>query len=383
VGPASLAGKLALTFDAGAYGPHIYPILTGAPVSGTFSSVAAAGSPGEAFGIAYTASQADLVTEPIVNAQAYGDVSAATLDRAQDFASLVEDRFGDAGCADGTPGKDAVDCGGFGAWAQVIGQTDHLSGSPGSAGFTNNGGGVIGGIDRQWEGGSQIGGAFGYAQNSLDMGAVAARASGPSYYEAIYGRLALGPAWLDGQAFYMHSGWSLSRTVAGFGVATSTPNSNTEGLLAEISAPIAGGDLRPYARFAYARTTRDETTELGVGPLGYTIDSGSATSALAEVGALYTHTFTTAGGSQVRPGLQVGVQDNVGDRSQLIAGNLFGVVGSGFTQSAARLPDVAGLVDASLKVKLNSQFELFGDVRGRFASGQTDATASIGGVFKF
>jgi hypothetical protein len=120
-----------------------------------------------------------------------------------------------------------------------------------------------------------------------------------------------------------------------------------------------------------------------VGPLGYTIYDGSATSALAEVGALYSHTFTTAGGAEVRPGLQVGVQDNLGDRSQLVSGSLFGLPGSGFTQAAARLPDVDGLVDASLKVKLSSRFELFGDVRGRFASGQTDATASIGGVFKF
>jgi autotransporter-associated beta strand protein len=383
LGAASLNGKLALTFDPGVYGAHLYEILAGNPVSGTFSTVSTTGSPGELFGIFYSASQVDLATEPKISAQVYGGVSAATLDRATNFATLVEDRFGDAGCPDGSADKSAPACDGFGAWAFAIGSWDNHGAEGSLFGFTNRGAGVVGGIDRSWENGSLVGGAFGYVQNDLDMSGATAKASSPSYYGSIYGRLVAGHAWLDGEAFYMRSDWSVDRAVPGIGVATAGPNTNSEGFLLQASVPIGDTGLRPYARFTYVASSRGAVFEQGVGPLGFTIDSANQNSAVGEVGLLYEPTFTTAGGVVLRPALQAGVQDNAGDRNQNVSGTLAGLPGTAFNQAAPRLWGVAGVVDASLKVRLNQNLELFGDVRGRFGEHQSDGLASVGAVFRF
>ncbi|HEY1752186.1 MAG TPA: autotransporter domain-containing protein, partial [Caulobacteraceae bacterium] len=383
LGAASLNGKLALTFDPGVYGPHIYEIVAGNPVSGTFSTVSAAGSPGELFGIFYTSSQVDLVTEPKTNAQIYGGVSAATIDRAQNFATLVADRFGDAGCPDGSVDRTAPGCDGYGAWAFAIGSWDNHGAEGGLFGFTNRGGGIVGGLDRSVENGSRLGAAFGYVENNLDMGGAAARASGPSYYGSIYGRLVDGRAWFDGQAFYMRSDWSMNRMVAGAGVASDRPTADSGGFLVQASIPLGDTGLRPYARFTYVTSTRNAAVEHGVGPLGFTIDSENQRSAVGEVGLLFEPTFTTSSGAVVRPSLAAAVQDNAGDRGQSVTGSLAGLAGTAFEQAAPRLWGVAGVLDASVKVSVSHNFELFGDVRGRFGNHQTDGLASVGGVFRF
>ena len=385
LGPASLAGKLALTFDAGAYNSHIYEIVAGHPVTGTFSTVSQTGTPsGDTFGVFYAPTQVDLVTEATANAQVYGAISSATLDRAQNFATLVEDRFGDAVCPDGSTDKSAPGCQGYGAWAFAIGSWSNQDANGGALGFHNDGAGVIGGIDRSWENGSLVGAAFGYAHNDLDMAAGGAKASGPSYYGAIYGRLvAEGGLWFDGQAFYMHTGWSVDRAMPGFGVASASPNADSEGFLLQASAPIGDTALRPYGRITYVFSNRGGALEQGAGPLGFQINSASQSAAVGEVGLQYAPTFTTGGGIVLRPALEVGVQENGGDRGQVISGSLDGLTGSAFNEAGPRLWGVAGVVDGSLKVRVNQSFELFGDVRGRFGDHQTDGVASIGGVFRF
>ena len=385
LGAASLNGRLALTFDPGTYSAHIYDILNGHPVTGTFASVTTTGTlgPGNVFGIFYAPTQVDLVTEATANAQVYGGVSAATLDRAENFATLVEDRFGDAGCPDGSADKTAADCNGYGAWAFAIGSWNRLSQSGPSFGFTNDGVGVVGGIDRSWENGSMVGGAFGYVHNDLNMTAGAGKASGPSYYGAVYGRLVDRGIWWDGEVFYMHTNWDVDRTVPGIGLATSSPNTDSEGFLLQGSLPIGDTGLRPYARFTYVLSNRGAVSENGVGPLGFGIDSERQSSAVGEIGLLYERTFTNPGGMSWRPAIQVGVQDNASDHGQTISGNLAGLPGTAFDQVGPRLWGVAGVVDGSLKVRINHSLELFGDISGRFGEHQTDGVASVGGVIKF
>jgi autotransporter-associated beta strand protein len=385
VGAASLNGRLALAFDPGHYAPRVYEILAGAPVSGTFSSVTSSGTLGGGLGytLDYTPTQVDLVLETTSPAQVYGGVSSATLDRAQGFAGLVEDRFGDAGCANGTTGKPASACDGMGAWAQAIANTDRVGSSASGFGFTSSGSGVIGGLDRRWANGATTGAAFGYDQEDLSMGGASAKASGASYYGALYGRWVVGRAWLDGQAFYMHSDWTVNRRVAGEGATTSSPGGNTEGFLVQASVPLARGDLRPYARVTYADFGRGAVQESGLSGWGYTVASAQTTSILGEVGLLLGHSFAGEGGREIRPALQIGVQQELGDRSRDVSASATGLSGSGFALSSAAAPGVAGVVDASLKVVLSRRFELTTDLRGRFSGAATDASASLGGVFRF
>ena len=197
------------------------------------------------------------MTEATGNAQIYGALSAAALDRAQNFATLVEDRFGDAGCPDGSTDKSAPGCQGFGAWAFAIGSWGDQGANGGALGYHNDGAGVIGGIDRSWENGSLVGAAFGYAHNDLDMDR-----SGRQGLRPVVLRRDLraaggeGGLWFDGQAFYMHTGWSVNRTMPGVGVASASPNADSEGFLLQASAPIGDTALRPYGRITYVFSNR-------------------------------------------------------------------------------------------------------------------------------
>jgi outer membrane autotransporter protein len=171
--------------------------------------------------------------------------------------------------------------------------------------------------------------------------------------------------------------------MTGFGVASASPNADSEGFLLQASAPIGDTALRPYGRITYVFSNRGGALEHGAGPLGFQINSASQSAAVGEVGLQYAPTFTTGGGIVLRPALEVGVQENGGDRGQVISGSLDGLPGSAFNEAGPRLWGVAGVVDGSLKVRVNQSFELFGDVRGRFGDHQTDGVASIGGVFRF
>jgi outer membrane autotransporter protein len=385
LGSASLNGKLALAFDAGTYVPRAFTIVAGAPLARSFSSVTVSASPAApvAYGLRYTPNQAELLVEPAAPAQVYGGVSTATLDRAQGLASLVEDRFGDAGCADGGADRTSEACHGMGAWAQAVGATDTLHGGAASFGFTNSSAGFLGGMDRRWGAGSTVGAAFGYEADDLSMGGASAHASGSTYFGALYGRWAAGRAWLDGQAFYMHSDWTVNRQLAGVGTARSNPGGNTEGFLLQASAPIRGDDLRPYVRVSYAQFDRAGVTETGAGAFGFTVNSATTSSTIAEAGVLFAHSYAGVSGREVRPALQLGMQDAFGDRSGEAQVGLSGLTGNGVAVSSARIPEVAGVADGSIKIRLNRNFELDANLRGRFGGSQTEGSASLGGVFRF
>jgi autotransporter-associated beta strand protein len=384
LGAASLNGKLALTFDPGTYAARTYQIVSAASLTGTFSSVTQGGSVpggGLVYSLSYGAKQADLVVESTGGAQIYGGIGTATLDEARGFASLVEDRSGDAGCADGSADTRTRSCQ-MGAWAQAIASTDNVGTSASGFGFNNTGAGAMGGLDRRVGDNATVGVAFGFEQNDLRMGGASATASGSSYYGAVYAHWIVGPAWIDGQGFYMRSNWAVDRANPGSGVLNSNPNGGTKGFLVQASAPI-GSDFRPYARFTYANFDRDGVTETGVNGAGFILPLASSRTALAEAGLQWAHSWVAPGGIELRPALEMGVQNDLADQNRDVIGSLEGIANTGFTVSSVHLPPTAGVADASLKVRVTNRFELTADLRDRFNSGQTDASASFGGLFRF
>ncbi|HEX4741351.1 MAG TPA: autotransporter-associated beta strand repeat-containing protein, partial [Caulobacteraceae bacterium] len=383
LGAASLNGKLALTFDPGAYASRTYQIISAASLTGTFSSVTQGGSVpggGLVYALSYGAKQADLVVESTGGAQIYGGIGTATLDEARGFASLVDDRSGDADCADGSETR-TRSCN-MGAWAQAIASTDNVGAAASGFGFNNTGAGAIGGLDARVGGNATVGVAFGFEQNDLRMGGASATASGSSYYGAVYARWIVGPAWIDGQGFYMRSNWTVNRGVSGSGAVSSNPNGGTKGFLVQASVPI-GADFRPYARFTYANFDRDGVTETGLSGAGYALPLQSYRTALAEAGLQWSHSWVAPGGIELRPALEMGVQNDLADQNRDVIGSLEGIAGTGFSVSSVHLPPTAGVADASLKVKVTGRFELTADLRDRFSSNQTDASASLGGLFHF
>ena len=384
LGAANLGGTLALNFDAGSYGPHAYRIITAGSVSGTFANVVKTGAPaGQVYGVGYEANGVELVDEAASSANVYGEVTKATLDRAQSFASMVEDSFGGAVCASGANAPHTDDCNGVRAWAKVIGSSDHVDATSGGLAVTNKGAGALGGIEKGWAGGLTLGVALGYTENDLNIAAAPASASGRSYYASLYARLASGPLQLDGQGFWMKTDWPLRRTIAGIGTADSSPDGDTEGLLVQASTPLGTSGLRPYVRFTYAHFGRDATTETGVGMLGFQVDAGGADAAVGEAGLIYQPTSAQMGSARVFPTLRLGIQQDFSGRSIPISASLAGVAGTDFTTAYVKPGRTTGVADAAIKAQLTSSFDLTADVRGRAGGGQSEGAASIGGVIHF
>jgi outer membrane autotransporter protein len=270
----------------------------------------------------------------------------------------------------------------MGAWAQAIASTDNVGTAASGFGFNNTGAGAMGGLDRRVGDNATVGVAFGFEQNDLRMGGASATASGSSYFGAVYAHWVVGPAWIDGQGFYMRSNWAVNRDVAGSGAVVSNPDGGTKGFLVQASVPI-GADFRPYARFTYANFDRDGVTETGASSVGYALPLQSSRTALAEAGLQWAHSWVVPGGIELRPALEMGVQNDLADQNRDVVGTLEGIADTGFTVSSVHLPPTAGVADASLKVKVTNRFELTADLRDRFSANQTDASASLGGLFHF
>jgi autotransporter-associated beta strand protein len=400
-GAVNLAGTLNVAWGAGTYAAAIYPIVTGSSVSGTFGTVNQSGTQSSlVYGVSYTATAADLVVEPKLGAQAYGAVTTASLDQAQSLASLVEGRVDEAGCS-GVPGA-ALDgqsgalsakttasqgrsvCGGTAVWAQALGIWDRTQGGSTGAGFTNQGGGVLGGVDHLWANGAALGVAGGVQSNSLTTtGGVGAQATGDSYFASVYGRATTGMVQLDGQAFYLSTAWSLTRAIPSYGNAAAHPNGDGGGALVQASVPVGTSGWRPYVRFSYADFNRDATTESGVGPLGFAVGSASTASSRGEVGVLYSQVTTNASGALIEPSLRLGVQQEFSAVTRTVQASLQGLANTAFTEGAVNPERAAGVIDARLNVQVSGRFELLGAAGARFSGNQTEASISLGGAFHF
>lgn len=340
----------------------------------------AAAPSGLARGISYGAKVVDLVLAPMSGAQVFGNITTASLDRAQSLADLVENRFGDAACRDGS----GSDCSGWRSWAQGIRDSDRMN-TGAAAGFTNTSTGFIGGIDHRWANGATAGVAFAYDDENLAMGQAVTSGKGSGYYGALYGRWSLGQTLLDGQAFFLHNDWRLNRTVTGYGIATSQPSGNTVGFLGQASRPLLGeSGLSGYARLSVASFDRSDVTETGAGLFGFTVAGSTTTTLTGETGLQYSQSFSGAGGREYRPALQIGVQDGLNGSGRDVTAMLSGVSqATPFTTSAMRGGNAAAIADAALKVKLTDQLGLQGDLRGRFSGDQEEFSASLGATLRF
>ncbi len=333
------------------------------------------------FGVTYTPTQVDLLLTPTTDAEIYGGISTATLDRAHGIASLVEDRLRDLRCT-GRPDEQNRTCEGTEVWAEGFGASDSLSNQGTRFGYSNNGFGFVGGIDEHWSEGSTIGAAFSYESDTLGMSAAASKASGSSYFGSVYGRWVAGLVFLDGEGFYMHTDWDVRRIVPGFGTALSAPSGDTKGGLLQASIPVDDGDLRPYLRAAYAEFDRGSAMETGIGAIGYAVASRSTDLGIGEGGLLWSHAYAMSADETLRPSLQLGFAETFGGRTPIVTAGLVGVPGTSFTTISASPSPTAAVVGASLVWDSGQNFALTSDVHA-FVGSQNQVEVSFGGVYRF
>ena len=392
LGSASLNGTLALTFDPGPYSAHIYEIVAGAPVSGTFSTVTQSGLPtGFIYGVYYAPShtQVDLVTEPVTAGQGFATVTTASLDQAQSLAGMVTDRQDDAGCSmdakdQKAAGKSAA-CDGPSVWGQALAARAHTNGDGDLGSADNTSGGFIGGVDARFGGGGSIGLALAYADNTLNLDSAMMKSTGYAVFASLYGRESFGGFVFDAQGFYMDSHWTQTRTIIGYGNATSHPNGTTGGGVIQVSYPLMEGMVKPYLKVSYADFDRHATTETGaaVGPLALEVASGSNASTRAEAGVRLAATMVEASGAVVSPELRVGVSQDLSSNTRSAQVALALVPTTTFTAYAVKPDQTSGVVAGAVRVKLSDTLDFYGDLRGRFSQNQSEGSLTIGGRYQF
>jgi uncharacterized protein with beta-barrel porin domain len=271
---------------------------------------------------------------------------------------------------------DGKTCNGPSVWAQTLASVDRISG--GGLVASNSGSGLVAGADRRWARGDALGVAFGYQDNLLTVDALTSRATGDTYFVSLYGRRVAGPFWLDGQVFYAKSLWSQNRTIAGYGVANSKPTGDAAGSLVQVSLPLHGGGLRPYARIGVA-FDRGGSVETGVGALGLSTQSNANASTWGEAGLLYVGAMSKS----VSPEVRIGVEQDFTGRERKVELGLAAIGGTSLTTDAIVPAATSGVVDAALNLHMSGRFRLISEIRGRFSSDQADAAATFGGVLQF
>ena len=404
LGAASLNGKLDINYQPGAYAAHVYSILGAASITGGFSSVVQTGTPTAFVTALYNLADPhiQLVIEPVSAAQGYGAIETSTLDQAQSIASMVYDRQANAGCSgDMRAGFDASNgttkttstsaldqdhsCDGTSFWGHVLARTDHTSASSVASAATGTNGGFIGGIDHRFAAGETLGLAVAYTSNRMTEGDAALASTGDSTFVSVYGGVVVDGLNLDAQAFYMGSNWSMKRTVAGYGVASSNPNGTTGGASLAVSYRLANTGLQPYARISYASFGRDSTTEYGpqIGPLALATASRTTDSTRAELGVKWSASYVQSNGLVLSPEVRAGLEQDLSANDRALASSLALIPGTNF-QSASTKPDqTAGVLSGTLKARVDGKLDFYSTLGGRFSGNQNEATVSIGGNYRF
>ena len=402
LGVASLNGNLTLNYRPGPYSAHIYQIVAGATITGGFASVTENGKPTNLVTALYNDPDphVDLVVEPYSSGEGYGAIETASLDQAQSMAAIISNRQDSAGCSgdmharldagngeNSTRATNTLDqdqsCYGTAVWSQLLARGSHTSASALASAANETSGGIIAGADRRFGGGQSVGIAVAYADNHLTQTALSS--TGSAWFVSLYGGVKAGDVSIDGQAFYMGSQWSMKRSVAGYGVASSSPNGGTSGASVQISYPVPAGGFKPYARVSYANFDRRSTVETGpaIGPLALGVSSGTTASTLAEVGVKWGAAYARPDGMIVRPELQAALQQDLSNSDRTVAARLVMIPGANFPSSAAKPDQTSVSLSGSLKAQIAHRFDLYTSVNGRFSGNQSEGSIAFGGAYLF
>ncbi len=267
----------------------------------------------------------------------------------------------------------------------MLARGSHTSASSVAASANDSSGGIIAGVDRRFTGGQSVGVAVAYTDNRLSQSGASLNSTGNAWFVSLYGGVKAGDVSIDGQAFYMGSQWSMKRSVAGYGVASSSPNGATAGGSVQISYPLHATGFEPYARVSYASFDRRATVETGpaIGPLALAEASGSTPSTLAEAGVKWGAAYAQPDGMVIRPQLQLAVQQDLSSNDRTTAARLALISGTDFRSSAVRPDQTSLALSGALKAQMANRFDLYTAVSGRFSGNQTEGSISIGGSYRF
>ena len=302
---------------------------------------------------------------------------------------MVFDRMPSAGCSgDLRAGLNSstAGCGQTGVWAAFIARDEHTSGSALGVAASQSDGGFIAGADGNFGGRGSIGFALGWTEGRLTQSAAATYSKDSNVFASVYGGGMVNGFNLSGEAFFMHSGWSVKRNVAGYGAGSSNPNGDTVGAALQLSHALPSTGFQANARLSHADFTRRAVTETGasLGTLALATDSQSTSSSRMEIGVMLAQrTVALDNGVMLSPSFRVGLSEDLAGGDRTVRSNLALISNTAFVGTAVRADPTSGVLAGALKAKMSDRFDLTADLRGRFSGNQTEGSVSLSAVYRF
>jgi len=268
------------------------------------------------------------------------------------------------------------------AWLRGYGLFGKLGGDANVAGGVYRGGGVIGGLDRQFTPSFLAGISFGYSNVDADFRGDAGKGGVKAYEGALYGSHAGGPLRLDGMLGYARLGFDSERGIA-FGPLMRRPRAEYDGdrfsAALEAGYAIDLGWLRaePLAGLRYTWLRQDDFSETGAGSIGLTTRSQSAQSLLGSLGLRLVESIDMHAG-RLSIEARGRWQHEFLDDTIVLDASFIGAPAASFAVQGAPVARDSAVLGAGVALELDRKLTLFADYDVRLNSDLTAHAATAG-----
>lgn len=268
------------------------------------------------------------------------------------------------------------------AWLRGYGLFGRLGGDGNAGGGSYRGGGVIGGVDRQFTPNVLAGVSFGYSKLDADFRNVAGSGGVGAYEGALYGSYADGPLRLNGILGYARLALDSERSIA-FGSLARRARADYDGdrlngaLEAGYAVDLGGATVEPLAGLRYTWLRQDGFAEVGAGSIGLQAEAQSAQSLLGSLGLRLTKRFDLASG---RLGLEARGrwQHEFLDDALMLDAAFVGAPAASFVVAGARVARDSAVLGAGVSFQLDRRLTMFADYDVRLNSDVTAHAATAG-----
>jgi uncharacterized protein with beta-barrel porin domain len=271
---------------------------------------------------------------------------------------------------------------GISLWGRGYGQWSEADGDPEAAGYSQDSGGLVGGLDFALADNAVIGGAFGWGTSSVDFESQRDHADIDSFQFGGYGSYGFGRFYADAQvSFAFHDIQTTRELDLGFDtfIAAADYDAQSWTIAGEVGTMFKLGrvNLQPMVAVNYTDTSTDSFIEGGAGDFGLIVGEADGDSLSTQVG-LRASGMWTVGRVKLVPDAKIAWRHEFEDERQSFTAafledpsTLFDIVSSEISADSA-------VVGAGLTAGVTNGLEVFVDYNGLINSELSTHNGSAG-----
>lgn len=268
------------------------------------------------------------------------------------------------------------------AWLRGYGLSGRLGGDLNAGGGDYRGGGVIGGVDRQFTPSFLAGISAGFGRTDTDFRNFSGKGAISAYEAALYGSYGSGNLRLDGILGYARLGFENQRSI-GFGGLSRQARADYDGdrftaaLEGGYGFDLGWGTVEPLAGLRYTYLRQDGFAETGADGIGLTAGSQTAQSLLGSVGLKLAKTFDL-GGSQVALEARAQWQHEFLDTGMVIDAAFAGAPAATFAVRGAEMARDSAVLGLGVSARAGDKLTLFAGYDVRLNADATSHAVTAG-----